>query len=134
MSAQGAVLALRRATRALIWALAGSAVSTLALLWRLDGDPAFRDRAIRELQAINDLPDWNPAHFDALQAGQTLQLVNDHDPRPLRFQLDDRAFGQFEWAALESGPEVWRVQITRVGIKPTPVDKDSCCSGGACCG
>jgi uncharacterized protein (DUF2249 family) len=74
------------------------------------------------------------ARFDALQAGQALQLVNDHDPQPLRFQLDDRAFGQFEWAALESGPEVWRVQITRVGIKPTPAAKDSCCSGGACCG
>ncbi|MDI4635882.1 DUF2249 domain-containing protein [Pelomonas sp. V22] len=72
--------------------------------------------------------------FDALQAGQSLQLVNDHDPQPLRFQLDDRAFGQFEWAALESGPTVWRVQITRVGIKPIPTATDSCCSGGACCG
>ena len=72
--------------------------------------------------------------FDALQAGQAMQLVNDHDPQPLRFQLDDRAFGQFEWAALESGPSVWRVQITRVGIKPAPVVSDSCCSGGACCG
>lgn len=74
------------------------------------------------------------ARFDALQAGQALQLVNDHDPQPLRFQLDDRAFGQFEWAALESGPEVWRVQITRVGIKSAPMANDSCCSGGACCG
>ena len=74
------------------------------------------------------------ARFDALQAGQTLQLVNDHDPLPLRFQLDDRAFGQFEWAALESGPDVWRVQITRVGIKSAPMANDSCCSGGACCG
>lgn len=74
------------------------------------------------------------SRFDALQAGQSMQLVNDHDPQPLRFQLDDRAFGQFEWAALESGPSVWRVQITRVGIKPIPAAIDSCCSGGACCG
>ena len=72
--------------------------------------------------------------FDALQAGQAMQLVNDHDPLPLRFQFDDRTPGQFEWAALESGPDVWRVQITRVGIKPVPVVNDSCCSGGACCG
>ncbi|MDO9091617.1 MAG: DUF2249 domain-containing protein [Rubrivivax sp.] len=72
--------------------------------------------------------------FDALQAGQSMQLVNDHDPQPLRFQLDERAFGQFEWAALESGPTAWRVQITRVGIKPIPAATDSCCSGGACCG
>jgi uncharacterized protein (DUF2249 family) len=72
--------------------------------------------------------------FDALLAGQSLHLLNDHDPQPLRLQLDVRAFGQFEWVALESGPQVWRVRITRVGVRPTPVAKDSCCSGGACCG
>ena len=72
--------------------------------------------------------------FDALQSGQSMQLLNDRDPQPLRIQLDDRAFGQFEWAALESGPEVWRAQITRVGVKTIPVATDSCCSGGACCG
>jgi len=72
--------------------------------------------------------------FDALQAGQSMQLVNDHDPRPLRFQLDDRARGQFEWTPLEAGPDVWRVQITRVGVKPVVAATDSCCSGGACCG
>ncbi|MBT9596546.1 MAG: DUF2249 domain-containing protein [Vitreoscilla sp.] len=72
--------------------------------------------------------------FDALQPGQSMQLVNDHDPQPLRFQLDDRAFGQFEWASLESGPHAWRVQITRVGAKATPPSAGSCCSGGACCG
>jgi uncharacterized protein (DUF2249 family) len=72
--------------------------------------------------------------FDDLPTGQALQLLNDHDPQPLRFQLDDRAFGQFEWTALESGPTVWRVQITRVGVKPPRVAAGSCCSGGACCG
>jgi uncharacterized protein (DUF2249 family) len=74
------------------------------------------------------------SRFDALQPGQSFQLLNDHDPQPLRFQFEDRAFGQFEWAALESGPAVWRVQVTRVGVKPIPVAGDSCCSGGACCG
>ena len=72
--------------------------------------------------------------FDALPAGQAMQLVNDHDPLPLRFQFDDRSPSQFEWAALESGPDVWRVQITRVGTKPSPAANGSCCSGGACCG
>jgi len=72
--------------------------------------------------------------FDALQPGQSLQLLNDHDPQPLRAELDDRAFGQFEWATLESGPAAWRVQITRIGGKPLKAASDSCCSGGACCG
>lgn len=74
------------------------------------------------------------SRIDALQPGQSLQLLNDHDPQPLRFQLDDRAFGQFEWATLESGPEVWRVQITRVGARSPQASSDSCCAGGACCG
>ena len=74
------------------------------------------------------------SRFDALLPGQSLHLLNEHDPQPLRFQLDDRASGEFEWAPLESGPTVWRVQITRVGIKSPQVAADSCCSGGACCG
>jgi uncharacterized protein (DUF2249 family) len=72
--------------------------------------------------------------FDALPPGQAMHLVNDHDPQPLRWQLEDRASGQFEWAALESGPSVWRVQILRVGAKPAGAATGSCCSGGACCG
>lgn len=74
------------------------------------------------------------SRVDALQPGQSLQLLNDHDPQPLRVQLDARASGQFGWAPLESGPTVWRVQITRIGGKPIPAATDSCCSGGACCG
>ena len=74
------------------------------------------------------------SRFDALQPGQSLQLLNDHDPQPLRRQLDVRAPGTFEWAPLESGPTTWRVQITRTGVKPANAAADSCCSGGACCG
>jgi uncharacterized protein (DUF2249 family) len=72
--------------------------------------------------------------FEALQPGQSLELVNDHNPQPLRAQFDELAAGQFEWSALESGPTDWRVQITRVSAKPVSVAADSCCSGGACCG
>jgi uncharacterized protein (DUF2249 family) len=75
--------------------------------------------------------------FDALATGQSLQLVNDHNPRPLHDQFEDRAHGQFEWATLEAGPALWRIQITRIGDATSPVAAaraDSCCSGGACCG
>lgn len=75
--------------------------------------------------------------FGALSTTQSLQLVNDHNPQPLRYQFEDRFAGQFEWAALETGPAVWRVQITRIA-DAAPVaagaQGDSCCSGGACCG
>ncbi len=38
-------------------------VYTLALLYRLDGDRAFADRAWKELEAAAQFPDWNPRHF-----------------------------------------------------------------------
>jgi uncharacterized protein (DUF2249 family) len=76
-------------------------------------------------------------HFGALATGESLQLVNDHNPQPLCYQFDDRACGQFEWSVLEAGPAVWRIQITRIAAAAAPVagaKGDTCCSGGACCG
>ena len=72
--------------------------------------------------------------FDALQPGESLELANDHDPRPLRDQFQARTAGQFDWTYLESGPDQWRVRIgKRATVKALPAG-DSCCSGGACCG
>ena len=72
--------------------------------------------------------------FDALQPGQALQLVNDHDPQPLRRQFEDRLRGSFDWNELESGPGLWRVRIAKVKARPSGWAEDACCSGGACCG
>jgi uncharacterized protein (DUF2249 family) len=74
------------------------------------------------------------ARFDALQPGQALELVNDHDPQPLRVQFEDRAFGQYDWRYVENGPTSWRVRIGKSGASAASVAGDSCCSGGACCG
>jgi uncharacterized protein (DUF2249 family) len=77
------------------------------------------------------------SRFGALATGQSLQLVNNHNPQPLRYQFDDRFPGQFEWLVLEAGPAVWRIQINRTAAATTPGTtgrSDSCCSGGACCG
>jgi hypothetical protein len=38
-------------------------ISTLAGLYRLDGDVRFADRAIEEMLAIAKFEDWNPSHF-----------------------------------------------------------------------
>jgi uncharacterized protein (DUF2249 family) len=40
-------------------------------------------------------------------------LINDHDPKPLRYQFEAEHAGEFTWDAIESGPEVWRVRIGR---------------------
>lgn len=53
------------------------------------------------------------ATLDALQPGEALVLLNDHDPRPLRYELDAERPGRFRWTYLEEGPEVWRVRIER---------------------
>ena len=49
--------------------------------------------------------------FDELAAGESLLLVNDHDPKPLFYQFQAESKGKFTWDYLESGPEVWQVKI-----------------------
>jgi len=38
-------------------------VYTLALIYRLDGDERFAARAVKELLAAANFPDWHPSHF-----------------------------------------------------------------------
>lgn len=47
-----------------------------------------------------------------LETGDTLTLLVDHDPIPLRYQLDAERPDQFRWEYQESGPEQWVVDIT----------------------
>jgi uncharacterized protein (DUF2249 family) len=69
------------------------------------------------------------ATFRALQAGERMELVNDHDPKPLYYQFQSDAPGSFEWEYLARGPETWRVATTRVGAG-APASGGSCCGGG----
>jgi uncharacterized protein (DUF2249 family) len=49
-----------------------------------------------------------------LVPGEAFVLANDHDPKPLRYQLEAQNPGQITWDYLEQGPELWRVQIGRI--------------------
>lgn len=49
--------------------------------------------------------------YGTLDAGSGFELVNDHDPKPLRYQFEAEHAGDFSWDYLEQGPEVWRVRI-----------------------
>ena len=51
--------------------------------------------------------------FDALKPGESFTLHNDHDPRPLRFQLENMHGTIFSWEYLEQGPELFRIKITK---------------------
>ncbi len=51
------------------------------------------------------------ALVDDLSPGGRFILVNDHDPKPLYYQLEAEHPNQFSWTYLERGPDVWRVEI-----------------------
>ena len=49
-----------------------------------------------------------------LAPGASFILVNDHDPKPLYYQLEAENPGQFSWTYVEQGPVVWRVEIGKI--------------------
>jgi regulator of cell morphogenesis and NO signaling len=51
--------------------------------------------------------------FDALKPGDSFTLHNDHDPRPLRFQLENMRGNIFSWEYLEQGPGLFRIKVTK---------------------
>ena len=53
--------------------------------------------------------------FDRLAPGEGFILINDHDPKPLYYQLMAERAGQVGWEYIENGPTVWQVRITKLG-------------------
>lgn len=49
--------------------------------------------------------------FNSLADGDSFILINDHDPKPLFYQLKAEYVGALQWEYLEQGPDVWRVRI-----------------------
>lgn len=52
--------------------------------------------------------------FINLGAGESLLLINDHDPKPLYYQFQAEHGNSFDWNYLEKGPDVWQVRIGKV--------------------
>lgn len=51
--------------------------------------------------------------FDELAEGESLTIHNDHDPKPLYYQLLGERGNIFVWEYLEQGPELWKVKMTK---------------------
>jgi regulator of cell morphogenesis and NO signaling len=51
--------------------------------------------------------------FDELAEGESLTIHNDHDPKPLYYQLLGERGNIFEWQYLEQGPQWWKVKISK---------------------
>ena len=52
--------------------------------------------------------------FDSLNDGESFQLVNDHDPKPLYYTFLHERPNQFGWEYVQEGPWVWKVNISKV--------------------
>jgi uncharacterized protein (DUF2249 family) len=49
--------------------------------------------------------------YEELKSGERLELINDHDPKPLYQYFRAEYEGKFEWEYLEQGTEIWRISI-----------------------
>ena len=51
--------------------------------------------------------------WDALPEGDTLRIINDHDPKPLHYQFEAEYRDHYEWEYDEKGPKDWKVSIKK---------------------
>jgi len=51
--------------------------------------------------------------YDSLNPGEAFIIDNDHDPKPLYYQLLAERGQNFTWEYLENGPELWKVKILK---------------------
>jgi uncharacterized protein (DUF2249 family) len=75
------------------------------------GTPRADEIDIRDIAQLDRHPRVFE-EFDRLDVGESLNLVSDHDPRPLSYQFARKHRGAHAWDYVERGP-MWRVRITR---------------------
>lgn len=52
--------------------------------------------------------------FAFLDGQSSLQVIADHDPKPLRAQLEAEHGQSCRWTYLAQGPDLWRVRLQRI--------------------
>jgi|GEM_PF-1090973 uncharacterized protein (DUF2249 family) len=53
-------------------------------------------------------------YLDRLAVGERFVLINDHDPKPLYYQLMAERPGAFAWDSRQTGPMEWTVTVSRL--------------------
>ncbi len=51
--------------------------------------------------------------FDELKAGEAFVFTNDHDPKPLYYQMEAESREPFSWEYLEAAGDVWKVKVAK---------------------
>lgn len=52
--------------------------------------------------------------FEELEPGEAFVFTNDHDPKPLYYQMEAESDQPFDWEYLLAMPEEWKVKITKL--------------------
>lgn len=52
--------------------------------------------------------------FADIKAGEAFEFLNDHDPKPLYYQMEAESSDPFKWEYIDKGPEVWKVRVVKV--------------------
>ncbi len=85
--------------------------------------PTYTNPFARPEEKVVNVPSLEPKlkhptifqTFDSLQAGESMIIHNDHDPKPVYYQLKSERGDGFTWEYLQEGPKDWDIRIT---IKP----------------
>ena len=51
--------------------------------------------------------------FNKLNDGESMLLINDHDPKPLRFQFESMYAEHYDWEYVQQGPTIFQVKISK---------------------
>lgn len=52
--------------------------------------------------------------FADIKIGEAFEFINDHDPKPLYYQMEAESKEPFRWEYLEKGPDEWKVRVIKV--------------------
>ncbi|MCO5232061.1 MAG: DUF2249 domain-containing protein [Chitinophagales bacterium] len=52
--------------------------------------------------------------FADIKEGEAFEFINDHDPKPLYYQMEAESKEPFRWEYLEEGPDAWKVRVIKV--------------------
>jgi len=52
--------------------------------------------------------------WDSMESGNVLKIINDHDPKPLRYQFEVEYKDKYSWEYKQEGPKDWVVEIKKI--------------------
>lgn len=52
--------------------------------------------------------------FADIKVGEAFEFINDHDPKPLYYQMEAESKEPFRWEYIENCPDAWKVRVVKV--------------------